>query len=132
MSRSSLVVSKALTLTILALLSACSEFSSEKAIFIKPESLSGKQINATGYLIFGPENKNLYPTRDWRGDLLGKACLPIGVVNSNDELTRQLTALNKKKVIVYGTIVRLINDGELNDSLCKDWGLFVDSVRIAN
>lgn len=112
----------------LSLASVCAATPSN-LIFSNPEGLSGETVSVTGYLIFKSENKNLYPSRDSHQDWMKKRCLPIGVLNTDDSMSVKLSQLSGKRVVVRGKVQRLVADGELNDSLCKDWGLLIDDVR---
>jgi hypothetical protein len=102
--------------------------STSKGLYRQTKGHVGESVTVDGFLIFEPENKNLYPSSNWHRYWVRKHCLPIGVLNSNDALASTLRQLSHRRVTVHGTIRVLVSQGEFTDSFCKDEGLMIDSV----
>jgi hypothetical protein len=121
MSERALVLAVLTSLTV----SACAV----ERTFTRPQIDAAKLVTVIGYLKFGFENRNLYPSKNWRADLRRGECLPIGVRSSNSTLLAQAAQLDGRRVAVTGSIDRVTQPDEINASFCKGVGLIAENIE---
>ena len=107
------------------MVSACSV----APIFTQPQVGTGKPVAVSGYLKFGFENRNLFPSENWQAHRRRGECLPVGVRSVDATLLAQAEELDGRKVTVTGTTERLVRPDEINASFCKDVGLIAVKIE---
>lgn len=115
---------------ILLLLSGCVAASPQPKDFEDTEQFLGQNIVIRGYLKFGFENRNLFPTKNWERDWDKGQCVPIGIGVSEPDKSSLAKELENRYVEISGTIEKLIADDEINVSFCKEVGLRVHQLQV--
>lgn len=87
----------------------------------------GAKVSFSGFLVFDRENMNIYPSADWKADLIAGRCIPVGVAPESD-LGHRLEALSGRMVQVRGTVSTLVPDDEVSVAYCKSIGVVVRSI----
>lgn len=96
--------------------------------FTKPKVDALTPVTVSGYLKFGFENRNLYPSENWRGHAQRNECLPVGIHAADAVLLAEAKRLDGHRVTVTGKIDRVLGADEVNASFCKDVGLIAERI----
>jgi hypothetical protein len=108
------------------LLSGCS---STPQAFVSPEKQIGQTVEIVGYLQYGFENRNLYPSANWKAHLRKRECVPLGIGVQNQPLLAQAEKLSSTSVVVSGVMQRLVDGTSISQSFCKDVGILITAIK---
>lgn len=111
------------------LLLGCASMASDQGIFKQPRERVGMEIIATGYLKYGFENRNLFPSRNWELDWSHGRCLPVGIDATDEQLIARAQDLDGHRVEVRGTVEELVSENEVSASFCKNIGIRIRELR---
>ena len=116
-------------LCVILVLTGCTTVSPSSSVFEETEAFLGDEVTVSGYLKFGFENRNLYPTENWERDWDKDRCIPVGVSWDDAGTSALAKSLDGQFVEASGTIDTLLSDDEINASFCKKVGLRVTNLR---
>ena len=112
-----------------SVLIGCATASLSSSAFKETEALLGDEVTVSGYLKFGFENRNIYPTKNWERDWDNDRCIPIAIGRDNKKLIEIAKGLDGQLVEVSGTIETLLSTNDINASFCKNTGLRVTGLN---
>jgi hypothetical protein len=123
-------------LTVLGALTGCASLVAQSPasgyqVFRTPEAQVGQLVEVSGFLRWTFEDRNLYPTSNHDSDRKKKRCLPLGISRSDIVLMEKAKQLDGSRVIVSGTVERLVSGEELSFSFCRDVGIRVSQITQA-
>ncbi|MCA0200471.1 MAG: hypothetical protein LCH56_06480 [Proteobacteria bacterium] len=113
------------------ILTGCASQAGAQQTFKSPEKEMGQNVEITGYLQYGFENRNLFPSSDWKADFRKKECVPLAIESENQSLVAAAEKLSGSKVTVSGTVQQLLSANDLSTSFCKDVGIMVKAIKPA-
>ncbi|MBO9500035.1 MAG: hypothetical protein J7483_11330 [Novosphingobium sp.] len=100
-------------------------------LYSEPAKHVGQVASVEGYLKFGFENRNLYPSANWEADWRSGNCLPLGIRTADSTLLENAERLDGQRVIVTGEVREILSEGVISNSFCKRVGMMVTHIEPA-
>jgi len=100
-------------------------------IYSSTESFYGEKVKIVGFMIYKPEDQNLYVSKPAQGikeKYLDKLCVPVLIGDFDQSLARKAMVMSGSYVVVYGNIQRVVDDEDLNISYCKKIGIHATKI----
>lgn len=95
-------------------------------LFVDPSKHVGERVVVRGFLRYGFENRNLFPSEH---DVNQRLCLPMLIKTSQMDLIENAKARDGTTVSVSGEVVNVASSGMVAVSTCKTVGIAVHSIK---
>lgn len=95
-------------------------------LFVDPSKHVGEHVVIRGFLRYGFENRNLFPSER---HVNHRMCLPMLIRTSRTDLIENAKARDGTTVSVRGEVVNVATPGMVAVSTCKTVGIEVDSIN---